>query len=160
MKLLVGLGNPGKEYVSNRHNLGHLFVDYLRKRKRKDALKSVKTTVFMNQSGEEVQKLLNKFRLSPSQLLVAHDDMDLPLGEVKLQFGRGSAGHRGVESILSSLGTKDFWRLRLGIGKPPEEIEGEEFVLADFTKEEARSLEKVFSKSLELLEEYFVRDVR
>ena len=86
--------------------------------------------------------------------------MDLPLGEVKLQFGRGSAGHRGVESILSSLGTKDFWRLRLGIGKPPEEIEGEEFVLADFTKEEARSLEKAFSKSLELLEEYFVRDVR
>jgi PTH1 family peptidyl-tRNA hydrolase len=157
MLLVVGLGNPGKKYLKNRHNVGHLFVDRLSGEKsssRAPALKIFKTSVFMNDSGGEVKDLVKKYQISPSQLVVAHDDMDLPLGEVRLQFGRGSAGHKGVESVVSSLGTQDFWRLRFGLGRPPDKVRGESYVIADFTKKEDVSLERSFAKALDLIKEH------
>lgn len=154
MRLVVGLGNPGKEHLKNRHNAGHLFVDYLEVKKDKKevvTINAVKTTVFMNQSGDEVASLVKRRKIPLSHLVVAHDDIDLPLGEVKLQFGRGSAGHKGVESVIESLETKDFWRLRFGIEKPPKGVDGEQFVLSDFTEEETISLEEAFGKTLTLI---------
>lgn len=108
----------------------------------------------MNESGGEVKKLVTSNQLPVTNLLVVHDDLDLPLGKFKLQFGRSSAGHKGVQSIIDALGTQDFWRLRIGIGKPPEGIGGDEYVLSDFSKEEQGSIEKVFGEAQEKLLEF------
>lgn len=131
IKLLVGLGNPGREYENTYHNIGHLFIDQLageaafKKRKYFDYTKKgevilVKTLSFMNQSGGAVTAAKRYFDSKPGKILVIHDDSDIPLGSFKLSFGRGSAGHQGIESIIKSLRTNKFYRLRIGI-RPPRE---------------------------------------
>lgn len=142
MKCIIGLGNPGKEYSQSRHNLGFLAIDHFSKilgiekkwKKEKtvlinltkeDAKKGVekgganlilaKPQTFMNDSGKAVLALKKKFKLKNKDIIVVHDDLDLELFETKIQFNRGSAGHKGVESIISCLDTKAFWRMRIGI---------------------------------------------
>lgn len=99
----------------------------------------------MNGSGKEIKSLTTDYRLMTNDLLVVHDDMDLPLGKFKLQFGKSAAGHKGVQSIIDALGTKDFWRLRIGIGNPPAGVTAEEFVLSPLSKQELKVLEGVFA---------------
>jgi PTH1 family peptidyl-tRNA hydrolase len=150
MKLVVGLGNPGRRYAKTRHNVGHLFITAFSKQFSVNSRRRAicrKTTVFMNDSGREVLQLVTRYQLLATALLVVHDDMDLPLGEFKLQKGRGAAGHKGVKSIIDTLETKDFWRLRFGIGKPPSDAAPEEFVLDKLTPEELGQLDKVFEEA-------------
>lgn len=161
MKLVVGLGNPGKQYLTSRHNIGFVIVDsFIAAADAESTHVKVpeligevqrlgvnnlflKPTSYMNNSGKEVEKLLSFFKISHEDMLVVHDDVDLSLGEVKLEFGRGSAGHRGVESIINSLGTKDFNRLRVGIGRSTQEIPTDQYVLENFTAVEHLDLSKI-----------------
>lgn len=155
MKLIVGLGNPGKKYEGTRHNLGQRVVDQLARQMVKGQWSRVKVlqssvfrhqslailakpATYVNQSGRAVKKLVGRFKVLPPNLWVVHDDVDLPLGKIKIQAGRGAAGHHGVESIVSQVGTRGFVRFRLGIGKP-EKInydQVEKFVLAKFKQGE------------------------
>ena len=152
MKLIVGLGNPGKAYASNRHNVGFQCVDYFarkhgiaireRKARAKVGLGEVaekgvvlaKPRTFMNLSGQAVSRLVRQFNVPLEDLVVICDDLDLPLGRVRIRQRGGSAGHKGMESIIDSLGSQDFPRIRVGIGRP----DGDEvsYVLSDFTAEE------------------------
>ncbi len=154
MKLVIGLGNPGKKFKNNRHNVGHIFVGYLRskiKDQNKDLnLKLEKTNVFMNESGDFVKKATRTYHLEPSNLFVVHDDLDLPLGQWKIQLGIGPKIHYGVNSIEEALGSKNFWRIRIGVDNrdPNNRISGDEYVLQDFTKEETEILKGVFGAIL------------
>ncbi len=149
MKLLVGLGNPGEKYKNNRHNVGYMFVDYLENKigKKKDIIVA-KTQVFMNESGRAVNKLTNTYNLEPNTLYIIHDDLDIRLGEYKIQKGKGPKLHNGIESIEQTLQTKDFWRVRIGVDNRDEDnrIPGEKYVLQDFVPEEKITLKTVFEE--------------
>jgi len=170
MKLIVGLGNPGEKYKKTRHNLGFLMVDYLaagnkwEKSKKADCLylkkqigleevKLIKPLTFMNNSGKTVNYIQKKHCLKPKDILVIHDDIDLPLGEIKIQKGRGSAGHKGVQSVINQLGAKDFIRMRIGIKPISQEtiINTEKFVLQKFTESEEKIILKTIEKAAELV---------
>lgn len=176
MKLIVGLGNPGEKYKNNRHNVGAMFVDYLlhearsMKHKTQESLSEwkldkkleakiykakvndkkiilTKPQTFMNLSGQAVIKLASCFMLHVSRdLYVAHDDLDITLGKFKIQTGVGPKLHNGLLSIEEKLGTKDFWRIRIGVDNrgPETKMSGEAYVLQDFTLEESGVVEKVF----------------
>jgi PTH1 family peptidyl-tRNA hydrolase len=145
MKLIIGLGNPGSEYCNNRHNVGHIVADALLAKPRKD-LVIKKTDCFMNESGICVKRLLTHYSLLPNALYIIHDDLDIKLGEYKIQFGKGPKVHHGLESIDQALGTSEYWRVRVGVdNRPPahKATEGADYVLADFTKEEQEVLQNV-----------------
>jgi len=157
--LIIGLGNPGKKYEKTYHNAGFLFIDYLTGKNPADDLILLKPTTFMNESGKSVKEALKRFSVKPEEILVVHDDSDIELGKYKISFGRNSAGHRGVESIIKSIGTKNFRRLRIGIGKisnikkdPPgilrkqklKRMKAGELVLKKINKKDWGILEKVF----------------
>lgn len=152
--LIVGLGNPDKKYEKTYHNAGFLFIDYLTDSRPPDCpiAKLLKSDVFMNQSGIFVKKALKKYKIKPEELLVAHDDSDIELGKYKISFGRSSAGHKGVESIIKALKIKDFRRLRIGVGKAPNvknktpRKKAIEFVLKTITKQDQNLLKKVFEE--------------
>ncbi|MFH0712389.1 MAG: aminoacyl-tRNA hydrolase [Candidatus Jorgensenbacteria bacterium] len=120
IRLIIGLGNPDKEYENTYHNAGFLFADYLKKQK--PAMSVSKSDASMNLSGAFVRKVLQKRGVKPEEFILVHDDSDLALGKYKIGFGRGSAGHKGVESVIKALRTKNFWRVRIGIrdAKPRE----------------------------------------
>ena len=163
MKLIVGLGNPKKEYEKSRHNTGFMLVDKYAKslgldwEKNEKFLSEIiiqkdyvlaKPQTFMNESGTAVSKILNFFKIDLKDLTVVHDDVDLPFGTVKKQFGAGPAGHHGVEDIIEKTGTKEFWRIRVGIGKPYNgNVPVDEWVLQSFSGEE---LENIQSLKIEL----------
>ncbi len=170
MYFFIGLGNPEEKYQNNRHNVGQMFLDYLVKKlacwqakKLKDekyyhiitiqsstnqSLIFVKPKTYMNQSGLAVKNLLYRFKtLKPSNLVIIHDDLDIPLGKFKIQKAVGPKLHNGLESIEKITGTKDFWRIRIGVdNRPPENrLPGETYVLQDFLVEEKKLLEnKIF----------------
>ncbi len=150
MKLLIGLGNPGEKYKNNRHNVGFMFVDFLAD---KD-IKAFKTDCFMNESGRFVSEKVNFFKISPSDLVVVHDDLDLKIGEFKINFGKGPELHNGILSSEESLGTKDFWRIRIGVDNRTEKIPGETYVLQDFKEEEREVLNKLFPEIYENLRKH------
>ncbi len=154
-KLIVGLGNPGREYQNSYHNIGHRFIDYLAKGKnfkkekkfeycRLDGLILVKPLTFMNGSGPVVKEAFKYFKINLTNLLIAHDDSDIALGEYKISLGRNSAGHKGVESVIGALKTNQFYRLRIGIrnrgGKAGE------FVLKPIKKSDLPLFNKLFSE--------------
>lgn len=143
MKLIVGLGNPGKKYEKTRHNLGFWAIDKLQKQAPKDAI-LLKPDTFMNKSGKAVKEKAAYYKIKPQDIWIIHDDIDLPLSEFKISRGQGSAGHKGVQSVIDELGTKDFNRIRLGIcpasGKPQNV---KDFVLQKFTAEEKKTIAKV-----------------
>ncbi len=159
MKLLIGLGNPGKQYEKNRHNAGQRFVRKANLKLENFNLKSMETNTFMNESGEAVRRWVAFYRVKPEDLYIAHDDLDIPLGEYKIQFGVGPQLHYGIQSVEKELGTKDFWRVRIGVDNRPASrragiprTPGEEYVLQDFTKEELEILEqRAFPKIVEEL---------
>jgi len=159
-KLIVGLGNPGDEYANTYHNAGLLFLSCLAPGTRfkrvldfaylkNGDLILVKPLTFMNESGGPVLQALKYFKLTPDKLLVAHDDSDIGIGNYKISLGRGSAGHNGVESIIKSLGNKDFGRLRLGIRGPEKNgkrLRAQEFVLKQISKKDKLLLEGLFQE--------------
>lgn len=165
--LIAGLGNPGKEYESTRHNYGFMLVDALlvecarlgRVNKlsgQKDPFSLWRCSLpgkngadwlvatplaFMNRSGEAVQRISAYYHITPSQILALHDELDLPLGRMRMKIGGGHAGHNGIRSIQQMLGTADFYRLRLGIGKPAGH-DGASYVLGRFSAQERAVLEQ------------------
>ncbi len=151
MILIVGLGNPGKQYEKTRHNVGFRMIDELSKQK-PEGFVWAKPGTFMNESGKAVKKLCAKYKIPNTNLWVAHDDIDLPLGEIKISKNRCSAGHKGVQSIINELKTKDFNRVRIGIcpksGKPNAV---EKFVLQNFTKEEEKIIKKVIDEAVKTI---------
>lgn len=153
MKLIVGLGNPGDKYKNNRHNVGHHFVDFLSNSQSVNPLINnkeyllVKTDVFMNQSGGFVKKILDKHQNIPLEnVYIVHDDLDIPLGKFKIDHATGPKLHNGIKSIEETLKTKDFWRIRIGVDNRKKEswIDGESYVLSNFTSDEKKQLDKVF----------------
>ena len=148
MKLVVGLGNPGRKYEATRHNAGFWWIERLARavhgefrheaRFHGDVAKVatpggelwlLKPATFMNQSGRAVAALAGFYKLAPGQLLIVHDELDLPPGTVRLKNGGGTGGHNGLNDIAAQLGTKDFWRLRIGIGHPRNQTATEQEVL-------------------------------
>jgi PTH1 family peptidyl-tRNA hydrolase len=151
MVLIIGLGNPGVKYQNNRHNVGHLFVDYLIKELRitNNELRIVKTDCFMNLSGTLVNKLIRNSQFEIKNLLIVHDDLDIPLGKFHIQFASGPLLHNGLESVEHHLKTKDFWRVRIGVDARPldRRIPGEAYSLQNFLHEEKKLLDtEVFPK--------------
>jgi peptidyl-tRNA hydrolase, PTH1 family len=148
MKLIIGLGNPGSKYLDTRHNAGFLVADELLKAKLPVGVVVRKSNAFMNESGKFVKNLIDHYSLAIDHLYIVHDDLDIPLGSYKIQFGIGPKVHNGVNSIESELRTKDFWRARIGVDNrvPDDRTSGEEYVLQDFTEEERRILDGVIEK--------------
>lgn len=163
MHLIVGLGNPGKQYDNTRHNVGFLTLDLLAGgldwENKYDAqfLKSnsvilAKPQLFMNLSGQSVAQVLKYY--PSAQLVVIHDELDLPVGSMKITKGSGAAGHNGVQSIIDEIGTKDFIRIRVGINNPEtkKDLPGEAFVLQKFTAEEDQLIKEILVKTIEAVE--------
>jgi len=167
--LIVGLGNPGEEYLFTRHNAGARLLEHLKNvwefpdfkfDKYNEALVSknnhhsfIFPQTFMNESGRSVSNTMKKENISPEQLLVLHDDKDFSFGEIKLQKDISSAGHKGVQSIIDTLGTNNFWRLRIGIGPVPEFIPTEDFVLQKFLDTELEKMPEIFQSAKLKIEE-------
>ena len=167
MKLVVGLGNPGEAHANNRHNVGFVMVDRLAGEgaewepkfealilKAKDYL-LVKPQMFMNRSGEVVAKIANFYKVTIDDLVVIHDDLDIRLGEYKIQKGVGPKVHNGLTSVEERLGTANFWRLRVGVDNRPAgqaRVPGDEYVLSDFTAEEKEISDGVMGEAVKELE--------
>jgi PTH1 family peptidyl-tRNA hydrolase len=169
MKLIVGLGNPGKKYEATRHNAGFWWVDEVARlahadfrsesRFHGDVAKAgthwlLKPATYMNESGRAVGALATFYRIDAADVLVAHDELDLPPGGVKLKFGGGLGGHNGLKDIAAALGTQDFWRLRLGIGHPRDYTAGDQepvdYVLHAPRAEERKAIGEAFTKALDV----------
>jgi PTH1 family peptidyl-tRNA hydrolase len=162
MLLIVGLGNPGSKYLLTRHNIGFMAVDHLAGKTGADFKESkweaklvktvlwakplllAKPTSFMNLSGRPVSGIASYYRIQPERIVVIHDDLDLDVGKVKIVRGRGAGGHNGIKSIIENLGTNEFIRIRIGIGRPPERMAPAAFVLSKFSEPELIEISKVF----------------
>lgn len=155
MYALVGLGNPGREYENTRHNVGFLFIDYFGQQKN---IINLKPDTFMNNSGEAVKKLLNYYKISPENLYVVHDDLDLRLGEFKIQKGKGPKLHNGINSIEEHIATSDFWRVRIGVDNrdPDNRMSGESYVLEKFSTEELKKITQIFEEVKKELEDHIL----
>ncbi|HUW24872.1 MAG TPA: aminoacyl-tRNA hydrolase [Patescibacteria group bacterium] len=171
MILIVGLGNPGLKYGKTRHNVGFMVLDALLRKltpvnegnweenkkfnslvaRVGDNLVLAKPQSFMNASGGPVAKLVRFYQVKPASLYLVHDDVDLPLGKIKIAVGHGSAGHKGAESVIKSLRSQDFVRLRVGVGRN-QKIATDSFVLMPFTLWERAKLKPAVKKSVEALE--------
>jgi len=169
MRLIVGLGNPGKKYKSNRHNVGFLFLDSflerenLRFKKRikydyliQDNLIFIKPKTYMNRSGDAVTSVKTKYSID--EIVVIVDDIHLPIGEIRIRKSGGNGGHNGLRSISESLGTNDFTRIRIGVGSP-EETELSDYVLSDFSEKDIETINIVFDLLNELLDCYKNEDI-
>lgn len=169
MILIVGLGNPGKKYKKTRHNVGFLALDFIAETDKWQESKNAnclyihsqisgknvelaKPLTFMNNSGKCVKYIVRKHNINPRDIMVTHDDIDLPLGTIRISKNISSAGHKGVQSIIDELKTKNFTRIRIGIlpktGKPQDV---EKFVLQKFTKEEEKNIKKVIEKAVKII---------
>jgi PTH1 family peptidyl-tRNA hydrolase len=170
--LLIGFGNPGREYKDTRHNIGFLFIDRVAVRLNARGMKLqskaivmstlyeerkiilAKPQTYMNLSGQSVQGLLHFYKLPIENLLVAHDDLDLPFGTIRIRPGGGPGGQRGMASTIENLGTKDFPRLRLGIGRPPGRMDPKDYVLQDFSREDLKFLPEVLDRAADAALEF------
>ncbi len=163
--LIVGLGNPGREYRENRHNIGFMLIDRLAIRlgARMTRLQSkalvgsarysgakiilAKPQTFMNLSGQAIQGLARFYKTPLENLVVAHDDLDLPFETIRLRPGGGAGGQKGIKSTIQHLGTNDFPRLRLGIGRPPGRMDPAAYVLQDFAKGDEQFLSETLERA-------------
>ena len=167
--MIAGLGNPGKKYFQTRHNVGFMVVDEIARRNtlefgksRSDAeyvnfnfrgnkLFLVKPQSYMNKSGFPIQKLASYFKINISNVIVAHDDIDLPFGKLRISKDRGHGGHNGIRSIIDAFGTKNFIRIRVGIANPERQNSVTGHVLGDFSKEESKSLNILIEKAADAI---------
>jgi peptidyl-tRNA hydrolase, PTH1 family len=168
--LIAGLGNPGPEYASNRHNAGFMVADLLAERigarfKRDRSRAAVATgrlagfpvtlakpLSFMNLSGRPVAALRTFYKIPPERIVVVHDELDLPLGTLRLKQGGGDNGHNGLRSVTSALGTKDYFRVRVGIGRPPGRMDPADYVLHDFSPAERNLVPEVLERAADAAE--------
>jgi PTH1 family peptidyl-tRNA hydrolase len=184
IRLVVGLGNPGKEYERTRHNAGFWLVErfavasgaHFRNDPKYQALVArldggskagnaapawlLMPQSFMNASGRAVQMLAGFFKLKPDEILVVHDELDFPPGVARLKLGGGIAGHNGLKDISQRLATHDYWRLRLGVGKPPPGTEGGDYVLQKPTADDRAAIEAAIDKALALLPQMLAGDMQ
>lgn len=166
MKAVIGLGNPGLKYSQTKHNVGFMLLDILVKEKgytyRNDFRGKVaegrlkekrvfflKPYTYMNLSGLAVSQLVNYYKIASEDILVIHDDMDLPLGKLRLRSKGSAGGHKGMKSIIEELGTQDFWRLKIGVGRPKENLDVINHVLSSFNKAEVKTLDEVLAQAHE-----------
>lgn len=197
MKIIVGLGNPGQKYERTRHNLGFIVLDHFLKdfeSEREGDWKSskkfksktaqitwqpkaskasdiilVKPETYMNNSGMAVAAITSFYKVDPSDIWIIHDDVDLPFGSLKIRYGGASAGHRGVESIIEKLGTDKFWRFRLGIGKPRQNLNEkhksvmfkgvDDYVLGEFVNGDWSKAKNLIKKTVDAIETALEKDL-
>ena len=169
--LVVGLGNPGAQYATTRHNLGFLVADILADRigsgfkvHKKSGAEVVtgrlagrsvvlaKPRTYMNESGRQVGPLAKFYSVPPADVIVIHDELDIDFGRIRLKFGGGIAGHNGLRSVGAALGTNDFHRVRVGIGKPPGRMQGAKFVLSTFTAAEWKEVPTICQQAADAVE--------
>jgi PTH1 family peptidyl-tRNA hydrolase len=170
VKLLVGLGNPGRRYEGTRHNLGFLIIDQIARQLQISVQKKlcdtlvgegsrdgeqvllIKPQTYMNRSGQSVKCLLDHLGVTAEDLVVIHDDLDLAFGRIRIRPSGGAGGHRGILSIMETLTGGQFYRVRVGIGRPPAEVVAVDFVLERFTPQEADQLSQVVSRAAEAVD--------
>ena len=168
IKLFVGLGNPGDKYVATRHNAGFWWIDQIATQTSSNLVLEakmfgivaklsqdkwlLKPTTFMNASGKSIAALANYYKILPAEILVIHDELDLPIGTVKLKFGGGHGGHNGLKDAHAALGTANYWRLRIGIGHPGDRNEVINYVLKSPLKDEQAAIEDSIIQSANLLD--------
>ncbi|MEA5456691.1 aminoacyl-tRNA hydrolase [Sinomonas sp. JGH33] len=170
--LIVGLGNPGPKYSGNRHNVGHMVLDELAgriggsfssHRSRAMVLEGrlgiggprvvlAKPTTYMNESGGPVSGAAKFFGIGPDHVVVVHDELDVPFDAVRLKLGGGEGGHNGLRDITKALGTKDYYRVRVGVGRPPGRMDAADHVLRDFSSAERKDLPFVLSEAADAVE--------
>jgi len=177
IRLVVGLGNPGKEHERTRHNAGFWLVErfasangiVLRKDNKFQALVGrhepsgawlLMPQSFMNASGRAVQMLAGFFKIKPEEMLVVHDELDFPPGAARIKQGGGIAGHNGLKDISQRLATHDYWRLRLGVGKPPAGMEGADYVLQKPPAEERAAIDAAIERALAVLPQCLSGDIQ
>lgn len=175
--LIAGLGNPGREYKTNRHNVGFMLVDefcqVLNIKLDRVQFKALLTTVnigehrvviakpqtFMNLSGQAISGILRFYKINRSDMLIAHDDIDLPLGSLRIRPTGGSGGQKGIASIIQQLGTQDFPRLRIGINRPPGRMKAADYVLQNFSSSEMEMISFVLKKGVEAVMTFLENDL-
>lgn len=163
--LIIGLGNPGREYRDNRHNVGFMLIDRLIVRLNARGLKLqskaivtdavyrdrklilAKPQTYMNLSGHSAQGLVRFYKLPLSSVLIAHDDLDLPFGTIRMRPGGGPGGQKGVASAIEQIGTQDIPRLRIGVGRPPGRMQAADYVLQDFSRAEMTELSSILDRA-------------
>ncbi len=155
IKLIFGLGNPGEKYAETYHNAGQIYVNFITKGpfkkyqdfefSKEDGRIFVKSLTYMNNSGMAIREALRYFNLKPGNVFIAHDDSDIPLGQYKISFNQGSAGHNGVQSVIDHLKTQNFFRLRIGVRDNQKGRAGE-FVLKQISKQHLSTLKEMFSQ--------------
>lgn len=173
--LLIGLGNPGREYKDNRHNVGFMTIDRLVVRLNARGMKLqskaivvtatyeerklilAKPQTFMNLSGQSVQGLAHFYKVPLTNLMVLSDDLDIPFGTIRIRASGGAGGQRGMASTIERLGTRDFPRLRIGIGRPPGRMDPAAYVLQDFPKDEASLLSDILDHAADAALEFVVK---
>jgi PTH1 family peptidyl-tRNA hydrolase len=167
MKAVIGLGNPDAKYKNTRHNIGFMVLDRILGRKNlklsdkfsgffaksEDVLFLLPLT-YMNLSGRAVVELMNFYKLAPEDIIVVFDDASLPLGTLRFRVNGSDGGHNGIKSIINSIGSSDFKRLKVGIGEQPPNMPLENYVLANFSKEETPALDKVLDIAADSIEDY------
>ncbi len=174
MKLIAGLGNPGSKYKNTRHNAGVIILESWLKNQNFNNLelnKKISAKIsknenliiafpqtFMNESGTPISKISKQFDIKPNNILILHDDSDLFVGEYKMHFKRGSAGHKGVESIINHIKTEDFWRLRIGIRPKTAGVrqKAEDFVLKKFNPNELKTVNNLVEEASESIQKWLM----
>jgi peptidyl-tRNA hydrolase, PTH1 family len=175
--LLIGLGNPGREYRDTRHNFGFMLIDRLAVRLNARGMKVqskaivtdamyedrklilAKPQTYMNLSGQSVQGLVHFYKIPLTNMMVLSDDLDIPFGTIRIRAAGGPGGQRGLSSVIESLGTKDFPRLRLGIGRPPGRMDPANFILQNFSRDEMKSLSGILDAGADATLEFVSKDL-
>ncbi|GGM82556.1 peptidyl-tRNA hydrolase [Thermopolyspora flexuosa] len=173
--LVVGLGNPGPEYAGNRHNAGFMVLDELAARvggrfkahrSRAEVVEGrlaghpvvlAKPRSYMNLSGGPVKALADFYKVPPAEVIVVHDELDIPYGALRAKFGGGDNGHNGLRSITNALGTRDYFRVRFGIGRPPGRMDPAVYVLRDFATAERKDLPLLVDRAADVVESLITR---
>lgn len=172
MKLVIGLGNPDKQYDNTRHNVGFMLLNYIfgedkfTLNKKMNAMEYItnidgekvviiKPMTYMNLSGDAVSKYTNFYKVNVNDIMVIQDDLDMPLGRVKLIFDRGDGGHNGIKDIILKLGRRDFLRVKIGIGKS-DIIDTKDYVLGKFRSEDKEFLDKIFLRLRDIFSDYIL----
>jgi len=175
--LLIGLGNPGREYKDTRHNFGFMLIDRIAVRLNARGMKVhskaivtdamyedrklilAKPQTYMNLSGQSVQGLVHFYKIPITKIMVLSDDLDIPFGTIRIRAAGGPGGQRGLSSVIESLGTKDFPRLRLGIGRPPGKMDPANFILQNFSRDEMKSISEILDAGSDAVLEFVSKDL-